>query len=54
MGAHVKGKFVDVSTQMYVFVFFFSCCFLFGQNHKIVRITYVLCDCIPCIMAHDW
>ena len=27
---------------------------LFGQNHKIVRITYVLCDCIPCIMVHDW
>ena len=55
LGVHVRGKFADVSAHMYVvFVVCFFFCSFFCQNHKILSITYVLCDCIPCIMVHDW
>ena len=28
--------------------------FCFCQNHKIISITYLLRECMPCIMVHDW
>ena len=45
LGAHVECTFSDVSAQRMLLL----------CDHKIVRmtITYILCDCIPCIMVHD-